>query len=155
MARTVELAIGEYCWLFSGDDIMQPGAIARVLAELSLGCDVYVLESMLCRRDMTPIGRHGILDVPEATTFRLDDPGERLEYFRRSRNTAAFFAFCSSLVVRKARWDAASIDDSWFGTCWAHAARILSMIPAGLAVRYVPDPLLAKRGRTTRSSRTA
>lgn len=146
LARAVEFATGEYCWLFSGDDLMRPGAIPRVLGELSLGCDVYVLDSMLCRLDMTPIVRHGILDASAPTTFRLHETTERLEYFRRARNTAAFFSFCSSLVIKKARWDAASIDDSWFGTCWAHAARIVSMIPSGLVVRYLPEPLLDKRG---------
>jgi len=146
MARTVEQASGEYCWLFSGDDLMREGAVSRVLAELPSGCDVYLLESMLCDLEMRPLARHRMVDVQEARTFRLHDPAERSEYFERSLDTAAFFSFCSSLVVRKARWDAAPVDESWYGSCWAHAARILGMIPQGLVVRVLPGAFLDKRG---------
>src|SRR5271165_2413917 len=31
IARTVDLARGEYCWLFCADDVMKPGAIGRML----------------------------------------------------------------------------------------------------------------------------
>jgi len=30
--KAVELAVGEYCWLFTDDDLLKPGAIAAVLA---------------------------------------------------------------------------------------------------------------------------
>lgn len=146
MARGVELASGAYCWLFSGDDLMRPGAIGRVLAELSRECDVYVLDAMLCRLDMTPVMPLACLDAREPRTFRLHDPHDRVDYFQRSRNTAAFFSFCSALIVKKARWESTPIDDSWFGTCWAHAARIFAMLPDGLLVRYVPEAFLDKRG---------
>jgi abequosyltransferase len=146
MARAVALARGEYCWLFSGDDLMRPGAVRRVLGELDERCDVYLLEAMLCDFDMRPMATHKMLDLASPRTFRLGDPGDRLEYFELSLNTAAFFSFCSSLVIRKARWDATAIDDAFYGSCWAHAARIMSMIPAGLTVRYLPEPFLDKRG---------
>lgn len=32
--RVVELARGQYCWLFTDDDVMKPNAVARVLAAL-------------------------------------------------------------------------------------------------------------------------
>src|SRR3954452_5004357 len=39
MAKCVELAESEYCWLFSGDDIMSPGALRAVLTEVESGHD--------------------------------------------------------------------------------------------------------------------
>lgn len=146
MAKAVELARGEYCWLLSGDDLVVEGAIPRVLRELGFGCDVYLLESMLCRFDMTPIERHGMLSARSPTTFHLDDERDRRNYFRRARNTAAFFSFCSSLVVKRSRWEAAPVDGSFDGTCWAHVARLFSLIPSGLAVRYLPEVFVLKRG---------
>jgi abequosyltransferase len=146
MARSVALARGEYVWLFSGDDLMREGAIARVLSELRVGCDVILLESMLCTLEMKPTGVHQLLRIPQSRVFRLHDAGERLDYFERSLNTAAFFSFCSALVVKKSRWDAASADESFFGTCFAHAARIFSMLPNGLTVKYLRGPFLDKRG---------
>jgi abequosyltransferase len=146
MALAVAEAHGEYCWIFSGDDLMRPDAVARVLAELPSGCDVYLLESMLCDRDMRPLALHRMARVPGPRTFRLHDDAERREYCALALNTAAFFSFCGALVVRKARWDAAPVDESWFGSCWAHVARILGMLPGGLTVRYLPGPFLDKRG---------
>src|ERR1700678_404910 len=42
MARTVDLARGEYCWLFCADDVMKPGAIRRMLGNLESGCDLHL-----------------------------------------------------------------------------------------------------------------
>ena len=146
LARAVELANGAYVWLFSGDDLMRDGAMARLLVELRAGCDVFLLESMLCNFAMQPLALHQLLRIPASRTFRLHDAAERIEYFERSLNTAAFFSFCSSIVVKKSRWDEASVDDAFFQTCFAHAARIFSMLPTGLTVRYLREPFLDKRG---------
>jgi abequosyltransferase len=146
MAHAVAAARGEYLWLFSGDDLMRPDAVARLLAELPSGCDVYLLESLLCGFHMNPIAMHRLLEVREPRTFRLGDAGQRLAYFRLALNSAAFFSFCSALVIRKACWDSASIDESFYGSCWAHAARLLSLVPSGLTVRYLPGAFLDKRG---------
>jgi abequosyltransferase len=146
MARAIDLATGDFCWTFSGDDIMRPGAVPRLLAELDDGVDVYLLESVLCRFDMTPLGPHRMLDYGTPHTVRLHDPAERIGYFRAARNTAAFFSFCSAVVFRKERWDSVPADESFMGSCWAHAARLFQLLPGGLTVRYLPDPFLDKRG---------
>lgn len=146
IALAVAQAHGEYFWTFSGDDLMRPDAVARLLPELDSGCDVYLLESMICHFDMTPINLHQMARVTEPRTFRLHVPAERREYFGLALNTAAFFSFCSACVVKKARWDAAPVDESFYGSCWALAARIFGMLPSGLVVRYLPGPFLDKRG---------
>lgn len=145
IARSVELARGDYCWVFGGDDLMHDGTIATVLSEIEGGHDVYLLESMLCDVRMKPLGLHRMLDLTEPRAFRLDDPPQRLDYFRRARNTAAFFSFCSSVVVRRDRWMATEVDDVFMKSCWGIAARIFAMLPRGLSVKYLPEPLLDKR----------
>ncbi len=146
MARSVELANGEYCWLFGGDDIMMPGAVADILKQLAEGHDLYLCESILCRTDMTPVGKHNLLAADHEQVFDLRDPIVRADYFSRARNTAAFFSFCSSLVVKKARWEAVAMDDQFVGSYWDHVARLFRMIPDGLRVKYLPTPHLYKRG---------
>ncbi len=146
MAKSVELAQGEYCWLFGGDDIMKPDAITDILEQIREGHDVYLCESILCRSDMTPIGKHDLLAADREQVFDLGDPASRADYFSRARNTAAFFSFCSSLVFKKARWDAVPADDTFVGSHWDHVARFFRMIPDGLRVKYLPMPHLSKRG---------
>ncbi len=111
MARSVELAQGEYCWLFGGDDIMMPGAIADVLKEIGHGCDVFICESILCNKDMRPIGKHNIFSLSADRVFDLHDEADRKDYFASAENTAAFFSFCSSLVFKRSRWAALELDE--------------------------------------------
>jgi abequosyltransferase len=146
MAKTVEFAQGEYCWLFGGDDIMRDGAIQRVLTELKHSCDVYLCESILCNKDMSPIIRHNILNSKTERIFNLNNDADRRAYFSLANNSAAFFSFCSALIFRKSRWDPINIDDSFYTTCWAHAARIFGMMKDGLVIKYLPELLLLKRG---------
>jgi O-antigen biosynthesis alpha-1,3-abequosyltransferase len=145
IARSVELARGDYCWVFGGDDLMRDGTLAAVLTELEGGHDVYLVEAMLCDVRMKPLGLHRMLNMAEPRVFRLDDRSERLDYFRRARNTAAFFSFCSSVVVRRDRWMTTDVDEVFMTSCWGIAARIFAMLPGGLSVKYLADPLLDKR----------
>jgi abequosyltransferase len=146
MAKSVELARGEYCWLFGGDDIMISGAIEDILRQIQEGCDLYLCESILCRSDMTPLGKHNMLAADREQVFDLGDPATRADYFSRARNTAAFFSFCSSLVFKKTRWDDVQTDDRFVGSHWDHVARFFRMIPDGFRVKYLPVPHLSKRG---------
>ena len=146
MARTVELAHGEYCWLFSSDDVMKEHAIKTILEEINLGFDIYLCGLTLCTRDMQPIRDHTILDINSDAGFDLSKQEERLIYFKLAQTTTAFFSFMGSLIFKKSRWDAIGIDEAFVGSLWAHVARIFRMIPQGLRVKYLAKSYLYKRG---------
>ena len=146
MARTVELARGEYCWLFSSDDIMKPGAIARVLGEIESGFDIYVCGLTLCDRDMKVLAEHRVSRAPWGSTFDLQDAADRQRYFELAETTTALFSFMGSLILRRRRWMEHGIDEGYAGSCWAHVVRILRMIPSGLKLKYLGESLLMKRG---------
>jgi len=146
MAKSVELARGEYCWLFSSDDVMINGALDRILRQIRSGKDLYLCGFTRCTIDMKPVARHPILGFPAATGFDLGSPEDRLSYFSGALTTTAFFSYMSSLVVRRDRWETAGADDSFMGSCWGHVARIFRMIPGGLNVGFLPDNYLMNRG---------
>jgi abequosyltransferase len=145
MARTVELAKGEFCWLFSSDDTMKPGAVRRVLEEVESGLDIYMGGLTLCTYDMHPLRDQPILDVPAGTTFDLGRTEDRRGYFEHAQTTTALFSFLGSMIFKKARWDAVPLDEDFVGSCWAHVARIFRLIPSGLSVKYLGQALLWKR----------
>jgi hypothetical protein len=123
------------------------GAVARVLDAIRGGDDVYLVETTLCDRDLTPLWPQRNLDTREEQTFELGDRDDRLRYFRLAANTQAFFSFCGAVVFRRDRWmsaDAAAVEP-FIGSCWAHAARLLSLLPRGLRVHPIPGPLTRKR----------
>jgi len=146
MARTVELASGEYCWLFSSDDLMKPGAVERVLSEMASQHDVYLSGLTICDRYMRVIGEHPILDAAPGSIFRLHDERERRDYFRRAITSTAFFSFMGSLIVRRDRWLSGTLEPAFIGSCWAHVVRLLRLIPRGLTVKYLGESLQLKRG---------
>jgi len=146
MAKTIELASGDYCWLFSGDDIMRPGSISRVLKEVSSDIGLLLCESILCDFGMHPITKHKMMDLDADQMFDLGNASDRLRYFRLARNTGAFFSFCGALIFKKSVWDLVTFNEAFAGSCWAHAARFFEIIPRGLKVKYLLDPFLDKRG---------
>ncbi len=146
MHLSVEKARGEYCWLFSSDDVMAKGASAQILEEIKSGLDVYLCGFSICNLDMSRIlqeYKFSTLDHP--TVIDLSNARERVAYFEAALSTTAFFSFMSSLIIKRERWIETRIEPSFFGTCWAHAARIFRMIPEGLRIKYIPSSLLLKR----------
>jgi abequosyltransferase len=146
MARTVDLANGEYCWLFSSDDVMRENALRDMLEEIRLGFDLYLCGLTLCTLDMQPFMQHRILRLKADAEFDLAKEQDRLRYFELAETTTAFFSFMGSLIVRKARWDAIPFNEAFDGSLWAHAARIFEMIPQGLRLKYLSRSYLYKRG---------
>lgn len=147
MATAVDLANAPYCWLFSADDVMYPGAVASLLDHLASGADVYLLAHSDSLVDLTVTRSvHPVLDVAGDSSFELGNIADRQRYLERALSTEAFFSFMSGLCVRTERWRSVSIDERFVGSCWAHAARLLSLATEGLSVRFVNTPLLNRRG---------
>lgn len=146
MARSVELARGEYCWLFSSDDVMKPGALQRVLAEIESGLDIYLCGLTLCDKNMKPIVDHAVSSAAWGSVFNLGATEERARYFQLAQTTTAIFSFMGSIIFRRRRWQEQTLEEDYVGSCWAHVVRILRMIPGGLAVKFLGESLQLKRG---------
>lgn len=144
--RVVALAKGEYCWLFSADDVMRAGAIERALVAMTSEDDVYICEHVLCDINMTPIGEYPpFRNLKQARTFDLRIESEKRDYFRLARTSEVFFSFLAGPIFKKSVWDRAVVPDSFRGTCWIVAGHLLSMIPKGITVRYLHHIMVHKR----------
>ena len=146
--KVVSLALGKYCWLFSADDVMLPGAIDKVLAAIQLNYDVYLCEHVMCSLEMQPIREHPPLNnMGHPMLFNLGDVSQREEYFRSARTSEAFFSFLSGPIFKKKVWDAVSdIPESFRNSCWIVAVHLLNMIPRGITLYYLNEILIHKRG---------
>lgn len=144
--KVISFAKGDYCWLFSADDIMLPGAIAKVLEAIKSSCDIYLCEHDLCNLEMESIGKYPApLNLGQPKLFNLGDTDQKKEYFRLAVTSEAFFSFLAGLIFKKSVWDSADIPDSFRSTCWIVAGRLLSMIPSGITIQYMGEALLSKR----------
>lgn len=145
MAKAVEHSSGDYFWLFSGDDIMRDGALAKVRAEIESGCDVYLCKHMEYYADTSVWKEYPIFAADDESVFELSDKAQRLRYFRRALNTEAFFSFMGSLVVKRSAWNRVPLNEDFVGSCWAHAARMFELIPGGLKVKHLAGYHLDRR----------
>lgn len=148
MAHTVALATGEYCWLFSGDDVMRPGAMARAETWLRERPDLLLCRHSICTIDMQFMFDHHVLLADTPLCVDLAQPVERLGWFRRAASTEAFFSFISGIIVRRATWERGRMHDGFERSCWAHVVRLLALAlaPDGLHVTHAPEIWLDQRG---------
>lgn len=146
MSVSVDLALGEYCWLFSSDDVMKPNAIAHMLQMLNSKLDCYLCGVDLCTLDIKKfLYKHEISLIKKESVFDLSIREQRIFYLKNALNLTALFGFMSSVVIKRARWKETWIEETFFGDCWALAARIFRMIPNGFTVKYIPESYLWKR----------
>tara|TARA_R110001583_G_C5671425_1_gene411194 strand:- start:21839 stop:22861 length:1023 start_codon:yes stop_codon:yes gene_type:complete len=145
--KVVSLAKGEYCWLFSADDIMLPNSINKILEAIKSKDDVYIGEHFMCTLEMVPISTYPLFNnLSHPRLFNLGDAEQRKVYFSKARTSEVFFSFMSGPIFKKKIWDDAVVPDSFRGTCWIVAGHLLSMIPKGITVSYLGETLLQKRG---------
>jgi len=145
IARTVELARGDYCWLFSSDDLMREGAVKKVLRHIKSGRDIYLCRHSNCTLSMRLIDKHPLLSSYITSDFDLSCPEERNVYFELARNTEAFFSFMSVIILKRSKWFSVQACEEFMGSCWGHAARIFKMLPDGLTVRCLDEVLMDRR----------
>lgn len=146
MATCVEFAQGEYCWLFSGDDVMRHGAVKRALEWMELGEDVYICKHTICSKNMTIYHEHPVLYPDDQTQANFYESNSRQDWFRHAVTTEAFFSFMSGLIIRKAKWQDGQLPKDFDGSYWGHVARLFGLINSGLRVCYVAEVWLDQRG---------
>lgn len=146
MALSVDQAQADYCWLFSGDDIMRPGAVARVLEVIGSSDDVYICRHTICDKDMRFLSDYPILTAQGMRRFDFADAGQRQDFLRSAVNTEALFSFMSGLVIRRQAWQSVPMPAQFMSRCWGHVERLLMLGTRSLKVCYVGEVWLDKRG---------
>ena len=145
--ESVAEADGDYCWLFSSDDVLADGALSRAMKAIDEGgWDVFLTGMTRCDFGLNPLRPHPILDCVGPATFDWSDPARRADYFRRARTTTAFFSFISDIIVRRDKWAGGPAADAFMGSCWIIAAKLFAASAGGLLVRFDPWPFVLNRG---------
>jgi len=144
--ESVAQADSEFCWLFSSDDILAPGALQFVRGQMRDDWDVFLTNFAICDLNLNRLFRHRVLDVAALSTFDWSDPADRDRYFTRAQTTTAFFSFISAVVVRRSSWLGVPPQTDFIGSCWIIAAQMFAIARRRLVVRYYPGELLFQRG---------
>lgn len=143
MARSVELARGDYCWLLSADDALVPGAVQRMIAEFEAGYEVLLCERVWCDSDLAAIRTQSWLAASSDRTVDLSSAIELQRYFDAAHSLGALFSFMSCIGFRRAAWLRTSPPADV--PCYTHVGRFFAMARERARLRYIAAPLVLCR----------
>lgn len=133
----VEVSAGTHCWLMTDDDVLRPGAVARVLAQVRVGHDIVVLSCEvrdLYLREILVVSRPGFEHDRVFTAAEWDD------FFC---SVVVHLTFVGAVVVRRSLW-LARHPDTYFGTGFVHVGVLFRAPVPGTAV-VLAEPLIVIR----------
>lgn len=148
MAKAITLAHGRYCWLFSDDDALKPGAIKRILKEIIPGYEIYLCNITICDVLLRPIReRYWLSRDVKDRVFNLHNKNELIEYCNKADSIGALFSFWSSIVLRREMWLESGYDYDFDKSAYGLAASLFSSITRRICrLRYIKGSLVFWRG---------
>lgn len=135
--RAVELATGQYCWLFTDDDILKPGAIERVLAALGKGYELIVVNAEVRCTQLSQTLEKSRLRLAGDRTYTPD------QWQTLFADTAEYLSFVGGVVIQRQLWIGRQ-REPYFGTGFIHFGVIFQR-PLGGEALAIAEPLIAIR----------
>ena len=137
--RVVELARTDFVWLFGDDDRPEPGAVDRVLREVTNAGDVefFLVNSRPMSPDLARALSDNLTGVREDTVWR--DCNAAL------RDISWYSTFVGAYVVRREAWLSAD-PAPWLDTVFVHTGVMFdAMARRGFALKMIAQPLIGYR----------
>lgn len=143
-----ELAHGEYCWFFSDDDLLVPGAVEAILGAISGSkFDLVLVNSEIRSVDMANVLKPKALEFDDDIIY---GPGEQEDLFVKVAN---YMSFIGCVVIRKACWVQRD-KHSYYGSWFVHMG-VIFQEPLGSDTLLLHEPYIAIRyGNATWSSKS-
>lgn len=116
-ARAVDMAAGEYCWLFSDDDILSPGAIQAVLDAIDRKYSLIIVNAEVRGSSFDTLIEERRLKHLENREYLQS------EFEQFFIDTANYLTFIGAVVIKKQIWDSRRVSD-YFGTEFVHVGVI-------------------------------
>jgi glycosyltransferase involved in cell wall biosynthesis len=134
--KAVGYARGDYCWLMTDDDLMEPGAVARVLTALAGGPDLVVANAQVFTADFSRVLMDRYLRIEEDRDY----VGNADSFFAE---VAEYLSFIGGVIVKRALWMARN-RSAYYGTAFVHVGVLLQSPPIG-SIRVLAAPLIMIR----------
>lgn len=115
--KAVELAHGEFCWLFTDDDILKPGAVAAVKAAINDGNGLIVVNAEVRDNELAETLLSRKIDIYTDEQFSAE---ETEEMFIRALN---HLSFIGAVVIRRSLWLSRE-KELFYGTEFVHVGVI-------------------------------
>ena len=133
----VEMATGEYCWLFTDDDLMKQGAIAKVIEAISERYDLVIVNAEVRTADLAQLLESSRLRLQRN---RVYTPTELEILFA---DTAEYLSFVGGVVIKREVWRARK-KETYIGTGFIHFGVVFQSALSGNTL-VIAEPLIAIR----------
>ncbi len=132
--RAVELAEGEYCWLFTDDDLLKPGAVQAVLKEIRYGYNLVVVNAEVNNADLSRCLAERKLFITAPRVYE-DHVADREQFLA---DAGDYLSFIGGVVILRKLWLARN-RAKYYGSCFIHVGVIFQQpLPGKILVLDVP-----------------
>lgn len=135
--KAVEYAQGEYCWLFTDDDLMLADAISTVLNEIQKGYSLIVVNAKLLNIDLSKQISDRLIQIEKNEAFA---GSEINQLFRRC---IGYMSFIGCVVIKRDLWMQRD-KQSYFGTEFIHVG-VIFQAPLPDKALIIAKPYIAMR----------
>jgi abequosyltransferase len=135
--RAVGYARGQYCWLLADDDLLMPGAVARVLQACRQGFDLVVINAEVRSADLSQALNAHRLPYRADKTYAPEDMDTLFA------ETAFHLTFIGAAAIRRAIWQQRD-RTSFYGSEFVHVGVIFQAPMTGPAL-VIAEPLIMIR----------
>lgn len=144
--KAVVAATGDYCWLLSDDDALEPGAIATILAALADRPSLVVVNGAVYDATLSERVAGSQLAPGPDRAFAPDD------YQRLFVETANHLSFVGAVVIERELW-LARHPERYFGSMFGHVGVIFQAPLPGTAIVLAQPWLKIRAGSASWTQR--
>lgn len=135
--KAVGYASGEFCWLMTDDDLLEPGAVRRVLTALNPDVDLVVINSEVRDAALKRTLDSRLLKLNADRSYSPKDWGQ---FFA---DAGSGLSFIGGTVIRRSVWLSRMREPYW-GSLFVHVGVIFQAKLQGV-VKVISDPLILIR----------
>lgn len=135
--RAVELARGTFCWLFTDDDLLKPGAISAVLGRIAPDVSLIVMNAEVLNADLTKTLQARRVGSGQDRVY------ERDEFEALFADTGNYLSFIGGVVIRRELWLQRE-KTAYFGTEFVHIGAIFQSPLPGRSI-LIAQPYVSIR----------
>jgi len=149
----IEHAAGRYIWILGDDDLIVNGAIGKVIEEIKSheNIDIYFSEKEDFRLTVDrPMRFRRIMRLDRPETYDFKQPGVMDRYFKNNTRLIAYCNFISNLIINREKLMMMNDRQLFAGSGYNHIYLFQNLLwgrQRGI-LRYIPDPLVARRWGT-------
>lgn len=135
--RAVELAQGDYCWLFTDDDVLKPGAIKAVLDALQHNYGLILVNAEVRNINLSKVLKERCLN------FIVDRVYQKEYAEKLFIDAADYLSFIGCVVIKRSLWNERE-KEQYFGTEFVHVG-VIFQSPIYDNTVALADPLISIR----------